>query len=515
MFSIRFIPEGRSYTADGPVELFLAAAACDIWLEQPCGSKTTCGKCRVRALEGAPSPTEADVRLLSEEERGQGWRLACQLTLDGPAVVEIPAMTRSVAAKTFGPPDLYADGDFEPNVRRAHLEVTPPGEHNQHSTLDLLARAAGVPAFRTEASLLRSLPRIAGPEPCPMALVWASDESNEAQLIDVRVDDGKSPPAYGVAVDLGSTTLAAALVDLETGGVAATVSRLNPQVRYGGDVISRIHYAQDTPGGNEKLHEAVMGAVGQMIEEVTAQAGARPSEIFALTFAGNPTMLHTAAGANIVPLGHAPYVGLWTRELTLTAEELGLPVHPRAVARFLPMIRSHVGADTVGGVLACGMDESERWQLLIDLGTNSEVVLGRAGQMVATSTAAGPAFEGANIYQGMRAAPGAIDTVRVRDGRVVVGTIAHEPACGICGSGLIDAAAEFCRAGLIAPSGYLCAREELKDMPEALVERIVALERNGRQECLPAHGLPAQQRAIRLTDKVALTAQDIRQLRPR
>jgi uncharacterized 2Fe-2S/4Fe-4S cluster protein (DUF4445 family) len=496
MFSVRFLPEGRTFPADGPTELFLAAASCEIWIEQPCGARTSCGKCRVLVREGAPAPTDADLRVLTPGELETGWRLGCRLVLDGPAVVEIPKVTRSVAAKSFGDPAMYEGRSFTPNFQQQGLEITPPDEHHQDAAMDLLARAAGVAEFTAELPLLRSVQEILQQNKHRVGAVWANDPP---ELLDLRPAPAVRTQAVGGAVDLGTTTLAVSLVDLSTGAVLNALSRLNPQVRYGADVITRIHYAVDHPDGNRELHEALIEAVAEMLRELSAQAGIVPDEIYALTFAGNPTMMHTMLGVDIRPLGHAPYVGAWTRETTIKARELPLPVHQRALARCLPMIRSHVGADTVAAVLAAGLDESDGWRLVIDLGTNSEVVLGCRRRMVAASAAAGPAFEGANIYQGMRAAPGAIDAVRVTpDGRMMVKTVGNEPACGICGSGLVDAAAALCAAGLIAPSGTLRNGAELDRLPPRLVERLVTID-NG-------------QRAVRLAENVVLTASDIRQL---
>ncbi len=491
-FPIRFLPEDRTYVAHQPVELFLAAASCDIWVEQPCGSKAICGKCRVRVREGRSAISPADQRLLSSEELNAGWRLACQLTVDAQAVIEIPEVTRSVASKTFGDVALFASG-FQPNVAKHYLELRPPDEENQYADLDLVSRALGCAPLAADLSLLHNVSSLLRESDYRVTAVLEGEE-----LLDLEPGDTTSL-AFGAAVDLGSTTLAAALVDLRTGAVLNAVSRLNPQVKYGGDIISRIHHAQEHQGGNEQLQQALVGAVQQMLQELAAQAGVDPAHIYAVVCAGNPTMTHSALGADVTPLGQAPYVGLWTREWTVKARELDLPVNERANVRFLPMIRSHVGGDTVAAVLAAGLDQSEGWRLLIDLGTNSEVVVGCRRRLLATSTAAGPAFEGANIYHGMRAAPGAIDAVRISpDGRLVVKTVANEPARGLCGSGLIDAAAELVCAGVIAPSGYMRPRSELNSVPQTLAERSVRL--------------PDGQIAVRLEEQVLLTAQDVRQL---
>lgn len=306
---------------------------------------------------------------------------------------------------------------------------------------------------------------------------------------------------FGVAVDIGSTSLAAALVDLRTGQARGTTSRVNPQVRYGADVISRIHFAQEHADGNAQLHATVIEAIGAMIADLVAQAEVHAGQVIAVACAGNATMTHAAVGADITPLGQAPYRGSFTNERQLPARDFGWRTHREAVATFLPMVGHHIGGDTVAGILSTGMDRAERWQLLIDLGTNTEVVLGSRRELLATSTAAGPAFEGANIEHGMRAAPGAIDRVRVlANGRLVVGTVANQPARGICGSGLIDAVAELHNAGVIVASGYMRSRAECEEagLSPRLCERLIEA--------------PGSQRRVRFDHDVMLTAQDVRQL---
>jgi len=430
-FRVRFLPEDRSTVLDGPVDLFLAAASCDIWTEQPCGARAVCAKCRVRVVEGAVRVTPTDESLLTAREIADGWRLGCQATLDDDVTLAIPPRTRSTATKSFGDATLFADG-IVPN------DVPSPAR------------------------------------------------------------DGR---AFGVAVDVGTTSLAAALVDLATGRVAATTSRVNPQVRFGADVVSRIHFAQEHADGNARLHAAVTEAIGGMIAELALGAAVAAEHIVAVACAGNATMTHATAGADVTSLGQAPYQGLFTDERRGPAHAFGWRTHPEAVAWLLPMVGHHVGGDTVAAVLACSMDRAPEWQLLVDLGTNTEVVLGSSRGLIATSTAAGPAFEGANIEHGMRADPGAIDRVRILgDGRLLVGTVANDRPRGICGSGLIDAVAELHRAGVIRTSGYLRSRAECEEagVARGLCERVV----EARDE----------QRRVRLDGEVTLSAGDVRQL---
>ncbi|MCL4814587.1 MAG: DUF4445 domain-containing protein [Vicinamibacteraceae bacterium] len=424
-YSIRFLPDDRIARLTEPTELFLAALACEIWIEQPCGQKTICGKCRVRIVEGEVPPTDADRRVLGEADIADGWRLGCQVKLEAPATIEIPRIARNVAAKSFGDEHLVAPG-FAPR--------------------------------------------------------WPD-----------------ATGFFGVAADIGSTTVAAALVELATGRVRASVSTLNPQVRFGADVISRIHFAQEHQEGSRALHDAVLHALHVSLAELCRAADVSPDAIVEVLCAGNATMTHATVGEDVTSLGEAPFEGHFVESRMVATRETALALGADAPLRTLPMIRSHVGGDTVAAVLAENLDRASGWTLLVDLGTNSEVVLAGPGRLLACSTAAGPAFEGANIYQGMRAAPGAIDAVQILgDGRIAVHTIGQQPAEGLCGSGLVDACAEFVRTGIIAPSGYMRAPTECPDLLDALYLRMLTLDDG--------------QRAVGLVRGVVLTAQDVRQL---
>jgi uncharacterized 2Fe-2S/4Fe-4S cluster protein (DUF4445 family) len=498
-FHIRFEPDGQVYEASGPVEVFLAASARGILIEQPCGAKGTCGKCRVRVIDGAPPPSETDQRVLEPAEIAGGWRLACHLVLDRSARVEVPSVVRSAAGKSFGGALDLAGRSRVVQVRT--LEVASASSDNQESDLDRVAAALGlgrrgVTASPAALAELRAL--LAGTSP-----VRAAFQDNE--LIATR----PAPPAscFGLAIDIGSTSLAAALVDLTSGEVGAATSRLNPQVVFGADVISRIHYAGEHEGGAARLTAAVRDGLAALVDELVQATGCTASDIVAAACAGNPTMLHTWAGVNPAPLGIAPYVGTWSGEIDCRAHDLGLPIHPNARVYAFPMIRSHVGADTVSAAVACGLDRATRPTLLIDLGTNSEVMVAEGGRYLAASAAAGPAFEGATIRHGMRAAPGAIDAVAItRDGRVTVNTIGNLPPAGICGSGLVDAVAELLRAGAIAPSGLLAAPEEGSGRwPGALGGHLKPV--NGQRAFVLACAASSAS-----GDDVVLTAPDVRQL---
>jgi uncharacterized 2Fe-2S/4Fe-4S cluster protein (DUF4445 family) len=299
---------------------------------------------------------------------------------------------------------------------------------------------------------------------------------DEDILVDIVKGHPEMPAMLGLALDIGSTSLAGALVDLADGSVAASTSVLNPQVRFGADVISRIDHAMTHADGNANLHGVLIASVNKLLADLLREAGADRGQVWGACAAGNPAMLHTFVGVDVSPLGRAPYIGAWSRGLDLEAGEIGIDLQPGARVRLLPMIRSNVGADTVAGVIAAGMDLSDDLSVMIDLGTNSEIVVGNRSRLLATSTAAGPAFEGANIRQGMRAAPGAIDRVSLRPGgRLGIHVLGGVKARGICGSALIDAVAAMLRTGLIDESGRMHHRDAIDphrfpELPSRIVE---------------------------------------------
>jgi uncharacterized 2Fe-2S/4Fe-4S cluster protein (DUF4445 family) len=458
-FTIRFLPEDRVYQADAAVDLYLAAASAGIVVEQPCGSRGTCGRCRVRVIDGAPPPSDAERSRFTPAELADGWRLGCQLVIGAPAMIEIPTVSRSLAGKSFGA-DLPPDALVRPVVTTASL---PAGSSSSLAVLDAAGLALGV----GERSLRAS----------PDALADLARARGEANAVSLAVHDGELVTAragsrqsgFGLAVDVGTTSLAAAIVSLADGAVAASASALNPQVAFGADVISRIRHALDVPDGASHLMDAVRSGLATLVAELTAEAGCDPRDVVLAAVAGNPTMMHAWLGVPAGGLGRAPYAAMWSDALTVKAGSVGLAIHPNAVVLVFPLVRSHVGGDAVAAAIACGLDfpaghDRHEPRLLIDLGTNTELMLACDGRLVVTSAAAGPAFEGGSIRCGMRGAPGAIDVVSItRDGRVATHTIGGVPARGICGSGLIDAVAELLRAGVISSSGYLRRADEVDD----------------------------------------------------
>ena len=453
-FDIRFEPDGTVCRATEPIALDVAAARAGILLEHPCGGQGTCGRCLVRVRTGQAAITVDDRDHLDEGQLAAGWRLGCRLALEGAANVEVPPLARSAAGKSFGEA-LEPEALIRPVVERLAV-VVPADDRDTASSLERVAASAGHQDALTAApEALADLGRALTPGR-PLTLTLEGAEVIAAAPGEIR-------GGLGLAVDIGTTSLAAALVDLATGSVRASGARLNPQVAYGADVIARIRYAMERPEHLSALTSAVRGGLSALVGSLAEEAGCDLREVVAGAVAGNPTMLHAWAGVSIAGLGISPYAGVWSGPAWWKAAALNLPAHPNANVFVFPIVRSHVGGDAMAAAVACGLDRPGPPRLLIDLGTNTELVAVAGDRTVVTSAAAGPAFEGVSIRCGMRAAPGAIDLVSLAgQGSVLVNVIGNVPAVGLCGSGIVDAVAELLRVGILTPSG---AMRKAPDLP--------------------------------------------------
>lgn len=495
---VTFQPPGETvYVLEGTA-LLEAAAGAGIVLDQPCGGLGKCGKCRLLVSREACEPTPAELEVFSAEQLRAGFRLACQSSVGGPTTVEVPptslpASHQKILARSAETPLEVAD----PVIRKLYVELPPPGRADDDADLVRLERAVG--PFEVGLELLRAIPaRLRQTDFRGTAVLAAG------RLIDFEPQDTRAE-SLAVATDVGTTTLVAALLDLNTGSELAVASRLNPQTRFGDDVLSRIRHVREAPGGLRELHETIIRAVAEMIDELVERAGIRRERIYELTFSGNTTMQQLLCGVDPSSLGEVPFVPAAGRGPLVSAAELGLHVHPRATVCVLPVIGGFVGGDTVSGILATGLAEARGPTLLVDIGTNGEIVLMADGKLSAASTAAGPAFEGARISHGMGGSRGAIEKVIV-DGRLRTNVIGNVPPVGLCGSGLIDLAAELLRHGLLAPEGRLLSADQLPDglLPD-LAQRIV--EHDGQAAFLLARETETGHRR-----PILLTQRDLREL---
>ncbi len=499
---VRFRSSDReAYVLPG-TKVVEAAAEAGIVLSVPCGGEGLCGKCRVKISDSASQPTAAEQRHFTSQELEAGWRLACQATILESTEIEVPRESESGAShKILTRSAQAANGTVgdAPPVRKKYVELPPPARGDDAADAIRLERALGAEPLRIERSLLQRLPALLRATEFRGTAVLAGD-----RLLDFESDNTETD-AFAVALDIGTTTLVGSLLDLSTGSEWAVDARLNPQTRFGDDVLSRILYASNHAHGLRELQESIITAVNETITTLCRQAGVPPQRIYEVTIAGNTTMQQLLAGIDTRSLGEVPFVATSGRGIDCSAAEMGIAVHPRANVYCLPNIGGFVGGDTMAGIIATGLADAEGPTLLVDIGTNGEIVLAANGKISAASTAAGPAFEGARISRGMRGAVGAIEKVIV-DGHLRINVIGNVRPVGLCGSGLIDAAAELLRHGIITPQGRLLGRDQLPDalLPE-LAERVETSEGQTTVALATAEEA-ADGRAILLTQR------DIREL---
>lgn len=472
---IRFEPFGISGHVNQGVTVLQAAIELGVKVEGLCAGRGTCGKCRVIASEGLSTPTAMELKNLTEEELRKGYRLACQAAILSDAVVTVPEESRIAQVNILAEGIAQGSLSMEPWVRRYVLHVPAATLENQVADLQNVMQVwhehhDGEPTFTLSA--LRQLPFALRERDGHIALVLAND-----QVVYVAAGDGPEH-ILGIAFDIGTTTVVGYLMDLESGERLAVSSLLNPQTKYGADVVSRILFATEKDSGLQILQREIIGALNQIIAQTIRTANVAPENIYGVTVVGNTTMYHLFLGISPAALGRMPYVPAVSAPLCLLAKDLGIAIHPDAHVWVLPNIAGWVGADTVGVILATDLPNHEDIALAIDIGTNGEMVMGSRRRLIACSTAAGPAFEGAHLSCGMRAADGAIDAISI-DGDVRWHTIGESAPRGICGSGLVDLIAEMLRVGIIDSTGMMQDGQTLRANGRShLAERIL---QNGTQ----------------------------------
>jgi len=473
MHRVTLEPLGRTLRVPDGQTLLEAARQAGIHLNAPCGGTGTCGGCRVEIPESPPEPSETCRRVLAGEEISRNLRLACQVRVHRSMRVVVPPETR------LEDQDILEEGTerevaLEPNVRKVAVQLPRPSVADQRADAERLLDGladAGLGDLKVSTRLVRELPDRLRRLDFHAAAVVIGDEV-------VHLDRPATAEAcYGIAFDIGTTTLVGYLVDLGTGRMAAVASRTNPQAAYGDDVIARIEYASRGAEGLRTLQKLVVSALNEVTGEACRRAGIKPSHVYEASIVGNTTMNHLVLGLPVAAIALAPFVPASSSAHSVAAREVGLKIHAQGRVYTAPLIGSFVGADTVGVVLATGLHESDRLRLAIDIGTNGELVLGTRGRLLAASTAAGPAFEGARIRYGMRAAAGAIDRVEWKGGgEIEVRTIGGAPPVGLCGTGLIDAVAVLLEAGIVLPTGQMRQRADLEASGSPLAERVVGAD---------------------------------------
>ena len=467
MPKITFIPQNKEIGVETGTNLLKAADEAGLYIEGDCAGKGTCGKCRVKIVEGdTGKPTKAEEKHLSTADLKAGWVLSCQRKIKQDSVVEVPIQKDAHLRKTTlagGVESLEA----EPLVEKCFVKLSRPAVKDQTADLERLLNHLKRPDLSVELRELSGLPAMLRNNAFS---VTATITGNK--IISIEPGD-TSNQLYGIAFDIGTTTIMGSLIDLKNAEVTAVAAVTNPQNIYGADVISRINHASQGKEELKQLQDKVLEAANNVIKDLLKQTKVARDRVYEIVAVGNTTMSHLFMGIDPTYLAPAPFIPAYSRALEVEASDLGLKVNPSGRVTFLPNLAGYVGSDTVGVILATGMDRREDNCAAIDIGTNGELVLAANGKLMACSTAAGPAFEGAQIKQGMRASAGAVETVRYVDNEIQLSTIDDAPACGICGSGLIDAAAALLEAGLVDASGrFVNPEENPEDVPAHFKDRL-------------------------------------------
>lgn len=471
-YKVSFEPTGRQVFALPGTILLEAAARAGLIIQTPCGGAGTCGKCRVKVVSGKCPPTSTCQKVLGEEAVGQGYRLACQAKLQSDLVVEIPETALFETQQQILVSDAGGAVELQPAVIKRYVELGRPQQTDARSDVARL-RAAIQPCSFPQVSLetIRGLYGKLRQSDFKGTVVLADDE-----LVDFEPGNTVAQ-CYGVALDIGTTTLVGTLVNLATGADLAIEARINPQTSYGDDVIARIRKCREEPDGLTQLQRMVIGAINDIIDELIRVTRVTRASIYEVTLAGNTAMQEIACGINPAALGELPFAPVFTEALQVKAADLNLNINPSGRAYVFPQIGGFVGGDTVAGIIASRLDRESQPVLLVDIGTNGEIVLAHGGKLIATSVAAGPAFEGARISCGMRATSGAIEKVVIQND-VCVNVIGNTRPAGLCGSGLIDAAAEMLRLGLLDSTGRIIGPAEAPETAGRLLRKRL-LERDG------------------------------------
>jgi uncharacterized 2Fe-2S/4Fe-4S cluster protein (DUF4445 family) len=476
--SVTFLPDNISVRVSAGENLLTAAALAGVYINASCGGDGVCRKCKIRLVEGELRTLASTC--LSLKEQQEGLRLACVSTVrsdvtvevpdvvrsDGKALRSKPKITRTISARSFE--TLVGEWDIAPPVRKVFLTLPRPSLDDNLPDMQRLIREIvrsspnrGEPEYDHPELILELSATLRESDWNVTAILLQGKERERPERI-IAVEPGDTTgQLYGLALDLGTTTVSGVLIDLNSGNIIAEASGYNSQIGYGEDVISRIIYST-RPGGLRALQEKMVYTINNIIEEVCRSVIISPSDISYIMAAGNTVMAHLLLGINTKFIREAPYVPAVSQFPLTKAAALGIMAHPSVRLFLYPCIASYVGGDIVAGVHACRMHKSGRISLFIDIGTNGEIVVGNSDWMVCAACSAGPAFEGGGIKFGMRASGGAIENIHIHRETLepMIVTIGNTNPRGICGSGVIAVVPELLEAGVIDKRGKFDASQK-------------------------------------------------------
>lgn len=497
--NISFLPDAKKVQADAGDNLLSVAEKAGILIDASCAGAGKCGKCKVKITQGDICElTPAEKNLLSDYELDNHYRLACCVTVQSDMEVVIPSIHGGSTRKKKM--TRLPDG-FMPEKRITSVCTKVPKASMKYQMHDL-GRIAK--AFEKDEDIL--------PAPGLLPQIHQALEESRGKvtatfygqtLLNLEAGDASSQ-CYGIAFDIGTTTVVGMLWDLHSNEITDVEACTNYQSIYGADVISRIQFCNEAETHTDVMQKKVVQCMNDILETLYTRNDILPEHVYDATIVGNTTMSHLAAGVHPKSMARTPFAPVFCTAQNMQSHGLGLNIHPCANVFLLPNIAGHVGSDIVGMMLAVRMDSLSGCHIAIDIGTNGEIVMTKNGHMVTCSTAAGPAFEGATIHHGMRAAPGAVENVKITKNDVIIKTIEDLPPVGICGSGLIDAVAQVLDAGIVDNSGRMLTRNEA-------VEAGISPELSERLTDTP-HGLSFILAYREGKDDILLTQQDIREV---
>lgn len=468
------------------------------FIESPCGGKGTCGKCLVKVEgDGVAELAENERKKLSDTEISRGYRLACSARVTGDITVTLNESSGQIVILEDS---IEFREHLNPCIRKRWVQLDPPELEDQRDDVVRLRDALGLPEQTIPLKEIAKLPAALRDNNFSVTAVY-----NDLQILTVEPGNTESSN-YGLAVDIGTTTVVVYLLDLNTGKKIGVASGLNVQKSYGQDVISRINHTMTDPEGLETLHRGIIGQLNDLIDALAEKHGIDRMNIYSMTVAGNTTMMHLAAGIPPKNIAAAPFIPASLEMMRITAAEMGIHIAEQGWIYLLPGISAYIGADITAAALASGIWKNDSVCLLIDIGTNGEIMLGNKDRLLSCSTAAGPAFEGATIRDGVGGIAGAINTVSLHDSSMQTTTIGDKKPIGICGSGIVDAISNLLYTGLVDETGRMTEADTIEnETGKRLAENFTELDGQRAYTLVEAedtaHG-----------DAILLTQKDIREI---
>ncbi|MBQ6622816.1 MAG: DUF4445 domain-containing protein [Mogibacterium sp.] len=478
---------GRKLQFAAGASLMDVLLANDIYIDNACGGKGVCGKCRVRVMEGDPGAvTETERSILTVSELREGVRLACLCFPEEDLTVGLMQQEKKHEVLTSG---FLPDFSYDVEIRKVPVVIHKPTLEDQTPFEDQILAETGAERFTYEALSAPSL------KPGAYTAVLRGKE-----ILGLEAGD-TSVALYGVAIDIGTTTVVGTLVNLLTGEELANASEINAQKHFGLDVLTRITYELEHPeDGADKLRKAIVGSINRMIGSVCRECGIPQEQIYEIAVGANCTMMHMLLGVDATSIGKAPFAPVFVRAKDLKASDIGLKAAPGARLYCLPSVSAYIGADIVAGAYVCDLKKEPGNVMFIDIGTNGEIVLASHGKLLSCSCAAGPALEGMNISCGMRAAEGAIEDVEITEEGVKLRVIGDAEPTGICGSGILTVTRELLRTGIVRKTGAFVKAGKFGDNDYR--STMIEVDADGKRSFV----------LTRSPEKLSITMGDVRQV---